>query len=186
VVVRRPDGSVLKSLGKALGTQTNNVAEYHGLIAALDFAAEHGIRRLRVRSDSLLLVQQVRGLYKVKNAGLKPLHERVTKMKGALEYFAIEHVRRELNSEADALANAALDAGAGSGVSAGAGPPGGPLSPPPGKHASQALKKGAGQKAATAPGVRVHARYSGGALHPMEPLALAEGEEVEITIRRRT
>ena len=80
VIIRKPDGAVLESLGKRLGNQTNNVAEYHGLIAALDYAEAHDIRRLRVRSDSLLLVQQMKGIYKVKNAGLKPLHERATRM----------------------------------------------------------------------------------------------------------
>ncbi len=175
VVLRRPDGSVLESLGKALGVQTNNVAEYHGLIAALDFAAARGIRRLRVRSDSLLLVQQVRGFFKVKNAALKPLHERVMRLKGALEYFAIEHVRREQNSEADAVANAALDAR----------PVGAGFSPAArGESAQEAAgSETRKSKSGNRPARSVRARYSNGALHPAEPLALAQGEEVELVIR---
>ena len=162
VVIRKPDGTVLESLGKRLGTQTNNVAEYHGLIAALDYAETHGIRRLRIRSDSLLLVQQMKGHYKVKNPGLKPLHERAQRMSRALEFFAIDHVPRELNSEADALANAALDGGV-----------------------SVEKSETRNSKFETRPaGTRVRARFSGGALHPREAVALEEGDEVEITIRK--
>ncbi len=178
VVIRKPDGAVLESLGKRLGNQTNNVAEYHGLIAALDYAEAHGIRRLRIRSDSLLLVQQMKGAYKVKNPGLKPLHERASRMSRALEFFAIEHVPRERNAEADALANAALDApytaaSPGPGIRGGDAPTkGGPESAP---------QKGPASKDA---GYSVRARFSNGALHPAEPLELAEGDEVQITIRK--
>jgi len=165
VVIRKPDGTVLESLGKRLGHQTNNVAEYHALIAALDFAEAHGIRRMRIRSDSLLLVQQMKGIYKVKNPGLKPLHERASRMTRALEFFAIEHVPRERNAEADTLANAALD-GPVSGAAAVKSAPA--AAPAPASGASRAIR----------------ARFSRGALHPAEPLALAEGDEVEITLRK--
>jgi len=171
VVIRKPDGTVLESLGKRLGNQTNNVAEYHALIAALDYAEAHGIRRLRLRSDSLLLVQQMKGIYKVKNPGLKPLHERANRMSRALEFFAIEHVVREQNAEADALANAALDAPA-SGVATFQPSLAAPTTPSTNAAASKATTK------------PIRARFSGGALHPAEPLPLAEGDEVEITIRK--
>src|SRR6266566_5028063 len=72
VVLRRPDGTPLESLGKYIGRQTNNVAEYYALIAALDYAAANGIKRLRVQSDSQLIVNQMKGLYKVKHPGLQP------------------------------------------------------------------------------------------------------------------
>src|SRR5712692_443454 len=109
VVLRRPDGTPLESLGKYIGRHTNNVAEYYALIAALDYALAHHLKRLRIRSDSELLVRQVQGLYKVKSPDLRPLHERARKMIASLEAFAIEHIPREQNADADAVANAALD-----------------------------------------------------------------------------
>lgn len=109
VVLRRQDGSPLESLGKYIGRLTNNAAEYYALIAALDYAAARGIRRLRVLSDSQLIVNQMKGLYKVKHPDLRPLHERAKKQAAALEAFAIQYVPREQNRDADDLANAALD-----------------------------------------------------------------------------
>jgi probable phosphoglycerate mutase len=109
VVLRDPEGKIALELAKNIGRETNNVAEYFALLAALDYAASHNITALRVRSDSELLVRQMQGRYKVKSADLKPLHERASKLSRQLQYFAIEHVRRELNRDADALANVALD-----------------------------------------------------------------------------
>src|SRR5580704_12411722 len=109
VVVRGPDGATRFEVGKYLGRATNNVAEYYGLITALDYAAAQGIDRLLVRSDSELLVRQMQGRYKVNSPDLRPLYERARKLAHGLAYFAIEHVRRELNREADELANIALD-----------------------------------------------------------------------------
>ena len=182
VVIRKPDGTLQESLGKQLGVQTNNVAEYHALIAALDYAEAHSIRRLRVRSDSLLLVQQMKGVYKVKHPALKPLHERAARMSRALEAFAIEHVPRERNAEADALANAALDGGATEDVARLF--RGGAVEP--GTSGGTGLKTPASNPAESGRGsTRIRARFSGGALHPSEALPLAEGEEVEVTIRRK-
>ena len=109
VVVRDPAGKLILELAKNIGRETNNVAEYYALLAALDYATSQGIAALRIRSDSELLVRQMQGRYKVKSADLKPLYERASKMARQLKYFAIEHVRRELNKDADALANVALD-----------------------------------------------------------------------------
>jgi acyl dehydratase/ribonuclease HI len=109
VVVRRPDGTTHESLGKYIGRHTNNVAEYYALIAALDYAAASGIKRLRVYSDSQLIVNQIKGLYKVKHPDLRPLHERAKKQAASLESFTIQYVPREQNRDADDLANAALD-----------------------------------------------------------------------------
>src|SRR5215469_2082109 len=109
VVIRRPDGAKHESLGKYIGRHTNNVAEYYALIAALDYATANGIRRLRVYSDSQLIVNQIKGLYKVKHPDLRPLHERAKKQAAALESFTIQYVPREQNRDADDLANAALD-----------------------------------------------------------------------------
>jgi ribonuclease HI len=113
VIFRKPDGSPLEALGRYIGRTTNNVAEYYALIAALDYAAANAIRKLHVISDSALIVNQMKGLYKVKHPALRPLHERAKKQAAALEVFTIEYVPRELNYEADQLANAALDSTSG-------------------------------------------------------------------------
>src|ERR1700680_2332664 len=113
VVVRRPDGTTHESLGKYIGRTTNNVAEYYALIAALDYAAASGIKRLRVYSDSQLIVNQIKGLYKVKHPDLRPLHERAKKQAASLETFTIQYVPREQNRDADDMANAALDSTSG-------------------------------------------------------------------------
>src|SRR5579863_3658255 len=124
VVVRRPDGSPLESLGKYIGRHTNNVAEYYALIAALDYAAANGIKRLRVQSDSQLIVNQMKGLYKVKHPDLRPLHERAKKQAAGLESFTIQYVPREENRDADEMANAALDSTGGVKAAYGAAPAG--------------------------------------------------------------
>ncbi len=109
VIIKAADGSPIASFARRLGKTTNNFAEYQALLAALEYALERGQRRMRVRSDSELLVRQVLGRYKVKNAGLKPLHERARQMIGQLDAFSISHIPREENCEADRLANEALD-----------------------------------------------------------------------------
>jgi probable phosphoglycerate mutase len=106
VVMESADGSRLAAFSHCIGTATNNVAEYYALIAALDFAATNGIRRLRVLSDSQLIVNQIKGTYKVKHPDLRPLHERAKKQAAALESFSIQYVPREQNGDADDLANA--------------------------------------------------------------------------------
>ena len=113
IVLRKADGSPLLAVGKCVGRATNNVAEYYGLIAALDAAAERGVRRLRVESDSELLVRQIKGVYKVKNAALKDLHARAKDLIAQLDWFSIGHALREHNQEADRLANEAMDKGMG-------------------------------------------------------------------------
>src|SRR5258706_5162313 len=105
VVIRDPRGEIVARLKKYIGRTTNNVAEYYGLIAALDYAQSHSIGALRVESDSELLVKQMRGQYKVKSEDLRPLFERAQKMSKTFDSFRIEHVYREQNREADALAN---------------------------------------------------------------------------------
>jgi ribonuclease HI len=177
VILRRPEGRVLAELKKYVGRTTNNVAEYYALIAALDYAHAHRIRKLRIRSDSELLVRQMQGRYKVKSAALRPLHEQARKLAQRLEHFSIEHIPREQNREADALANAALDRRATGAPSASFGAGHRPASDTAAltlatRHSPLATHK-------------VRARYSHGALHPAEPLDLAEGQEVEITIHQR-
>jgi ribonuclease HI len=180
LVVRGPNGDTVHEVGKYIGRVTNNIAEYYGLIAALDYATTHGIQSLKVRSDSELLVRQMLGRYKVKSPDLKPLHERALKLARGLQTFRIEHVMREQNRDADRLANAALDATSGqsgrsqspehSGTAAGhAGPRVDPLGP---------------QKRMTpAQTHRVRAHYVKGVLVPLEPLHLPEGAEVSFDLR---
>ena len=103
------DGKPFKRLKKFLGSVTNNVAEYSALIVALESAERFGIKRLSVRADSELVVKQVKGLYRVKSPDLKPLFERVRALLGSFDFFEIAHVRRDLNAEADRLANEAID-----------------------------------------------------------------------------
>ena len=109
VIIRGPKGEVLAELGEYLGIQTNNVAEYSGLVAALDWAAQQGLTSLKVLSDSELLVRQMRGQYKVKHPALRELFDRAQAKTRKLQQFAIEHVRREANRDADRMVNQVLD-----------------------------------------------------------------------------
>jgi ribonuclease HI len=104
------DGTVIE-LKAFLGTRTNNVAEYNGLLAALRWADNHGVTSLEIRSDSELLVKQMRGEYRVKNPGLLPLYEEARDLAQRIGRVTFEHVRRELNQDADRLANEAMDKG---------------------------------------------------------------------------
>ena len=110
-----PEGEILDEIYGFLGVQTNNVAEYAALIAALEYAVRADVEGLAVWSDSELLVRQIRGQYRVKSPGLKPFHARARQRISRLAKFEIGHVRREKNREADALANQAMDERGGSG-----------------------------------------------------------------------
>ena len=103
------DGGTLAELVGPLGRATNNVAEYSGLIAALQWAIEHGHAQVRVRMDSELVIKQMRGEYKVKHPGLQPLYEEARALVKQIGRVTFEHVRRELNKDADRLANEAMD-----------------------------------------------------------------------------
>jgi probable phosphoglycerate mutase len=109
VVVEGPEGEPRGAFYGYLGVATNNVAEYRGLLAALEHARHQGWRRLWIGSDSELMVRQIRGEYRVKNAGLKPLFERCRRLLAGLDHFTLEHVPRERNAEADRLANQAMN-----------------------------------------------------------------------------
>ncbi|MFN8224110.1 MAG: ribonuclease HI family protein [Gaiellales bacterium] len=109
-VLESPDGSVVASHGEAIGVATNNVAEYRALVAGLERAAQLGVGELEVRSDSELMVKQMRGEYRVKNRELQALFlaaSAAARRVGAVTYT---HVRREHNELADRLVNEALDA----------------------------------------------------------------------------
>ncbi len=113
VVIQDEAGKKVAALSEYLGHQTNNFAEYQGLIAALEYAVKNGHKALKVISDSELLVRQIKGIYKVKNATLQDLHARARELIRHLEWFSIGHALREHNKEADRLANAAMDKGTG-------------------------------------------------------------------------
>jgi ribonuclease HI len=102
-------GELITEFSGFLGSATNNVAEYNGLLAALRYAREHGHRKVRIKSDSELLVKQMRGEYRVKNAGLQPLFQQAQTLAGDFDRVVYEHVRREQNKDADRLANVAMD-----------------------------------------------------------------------------
>jgi probable phosphoglycerate mutase len=109
VRIERPDGSLVVEFGESIGIATNNVAEYRGLLAALEWAQAQNYSPVHVRSDSQLLVQQMLGNYKVRNAGLQPLHAKARRLATEIGGVTFEHVRREKNTHADRLANAAMD-----------------------------------------------------------------------------
>jgi ribonuclease HI len=162
VVIRNGRDEIVAKLKKYIGRLSNNVAEYYGLIAALDYAQTHGIRALRIESDSELLVKQMRGVYKVKSPELRPLYERAHKMAQTLDSFRIDHVYREQNREADLLANEALDETAGNVPGASA------------KSAVRPPEEGAR---------KVRARFRSGILYPLEDLDIPDGAEVDVLIR---
>jgi ribonuclease HI len=163
VVIRDPRGEIVAKLKKYIGRMTNNVAEYYGLIAALDYAQSQGIPALRVESDSELLVQQMRGRYKVKSVGLRPLFERAKKMSQSFQSFRIDHIYREQNREADALANEALDETSGT---------------PSASGSPSKAKASSGNPEPR----RIPARFRGGILYLLEDVALPDGIEVEVQL----
>jgi ribonuclease HI len=112
-VVQDAAGAKLAELSEFLGIQTNNFAEYSGLLAVLDYALKQGHARLRVVSDSELMVRQIQGRYQVKSPGLRPLYEQARKRIAQLERFEITHALRHKNKDADRLANDAMDRGMG-------------------------------------------------------------------------
>jgi len=180
VIVRDGRGEVVAKLKKYIGRSTNNVAEYYGLIAALDYAESHGVRAIRIESDSELLVKQMRGQYKVKSEDLRPFFERAQKMSKAFDSFRIEHVYREQNREADALANEALDET--EGKTSGA---------PSAKRAEAASTKSAPPAAKTEPAGskpeprKIQARFRGGVLYLLEDVELPDGMVVDVSIHLR-
>src|SRR6266446_5746418 len=111
VAINDASGHPVAELSEYLGHHTNNYAEYQGLLAALRYAVEHGIKALKVVSDSELMVRQMKGIYKVKNPELRKLYEEGQPLVRKLDYFEIRHAMREQNVDADRLANEAMDRG---------------------------------------------------------------------------
>jgi len=109
IVVRDGDGAVLAEVGEKIGEATNNVAEYRALLRGIELAAAYGAGDLELIGDSELVVRQVEGRYKVKNAGMKELHAEVKRALADFDSWSIRHVRRAENADADRLVNEALD-----------------------------------------------------------------------------
>lgn len=113
VYIQDEKGVVVGELSEFLGRKTNNYAEYSGLLAALQFALDTGHDRLRVISDSELMVKQIKGQYRVNSPELRPLYEEAKRRIARLQGFQILHVLRDKNKQADGLANLAMDRGMG-------------------------------------------------------------------------
>jgi len=169
IVFEDSDGKVLAHLNGRLGKATNNVAEYNALLAALNCAREQGWRSLKVRTDSELLANQVRGRFKVKNADLKLLHQQAHALISTFDYFSVDAVPRKFTRAADKLANAALDGKAASKL---------------GGHGFSRADRPSPKRGALAPEGKktIRAVYENGVLKPVEPLDLPDGSEVELLI----
>src|SRR5215468_6227100 len=163
VLVRNPKGEVVAQLKKYIGRFSNNVAEYYGLIAALDYAESHGIRAVRIEADSELMVKQMRGQYKVKSPDLAPLYERARKMAEGCDFFRIEHIFREQNREADRLANEAMDEAEGK------------TAEPAASAKTEKPKPAAEVAAKTGQPRLIPARYRSGVLYLLEDMGLPDG-----------
>jgi len=163
-VVEDGGGRVVARLSGYLGHQTNNFAEYKGLLAVLTWAHENGVRRLRVVSDSELMVKQMKGLFKVASPGLRPLWEEAKRMAKSLDQFEMRHTLRGGNQEADRLANEAMDKGMGR-------PAGSSTKPSTGEGAPHPSSKIAGKNTQTIakPARQVFEGYvKGGVVHLLE------------------
>jgi ribonuclease HI len=180
VIIRDGSGEVVARLKKYIGRMTNNVAEYYGLIAALDYAESHKVKTIRVESDSELLVKQMRGQYKVKSEDLRPLFERALKMSKAFESFRIEHVYREQNREADALANEALDETEAKAPGAAAAK----KTAAPAAKSEPASSKSEPSSSKPEPR-KIQARFRGGVLYLLEDVELPDGMVVDVSIHLR-
>jgi ribonuclease HI len=109
VVLKDETGKMIAGISQCLGTTTNNQAEYRAIIAGLEKAVSLGVKNVIVKSDSELMVKQINGLYRVKNADLRPLYLKAVELAGKLESFKVTYIPRAQNAAADALANQALD-----------------------------------------------------------------------------
>lgn len=198
--VRDAAGNAVAELSEFIGIATNNVAEYRGLLAGLEYARDHRAQTVKVYSDSELIVKQLHGVYKVKSPDLKPLYDQVRRLASGFPKFSIHHVPRERNADADRLANLAMDRGARGGFGQVKTTPAAPLRPSSSAHpraASQAepaiaspAARPATQPATHAPGHPEQvftAVVRDGVLRPTGPggPVLEEGKQYEVRIRRK-
>ena len=166
-VIEDPRGQVVARLSEFLGRQTNNFAEYKGLLAVLAWARERDVPQLRVVSDSELMVKQMKGQYRVSSPALLPLWEEARRLAGQLERFEIAHTLRGGNREADRLANEAMDKGMGR--------------PPVGSQSGHAGYQTGGKKLDSPPKTRLvlEGYVKGGVIHLLEG-DLPEGTFVKV------
>jgi ribonuclease HI len=170
-VIEDPQGRIVARLGEFLGIQTNNYAEYKGLLAVLTWAGQNAARQLRVVSDSELMVKQMKGQYKVASPVLRPLWEEARRLARALDKFEISHTLRGGNKEADRLANEAMDRGMGR--------PNGQLSAAPSTQAGGSRSSSPQRKPVATPQV-IEGYVKNGVVHLLEG-DLPEGTFVKIT-----
>ena len=182
-IVTDTQGRTLAELSEFLGTRTNNYAEYSGLLAVLAWALANGHPRVKLVSDSELMVKQIQGKYKVNSPDLKPLWQEARNRIAKLEAFDISHALRHKNKEADALANQAMDRGTGRGGASGAPSSSStavdslPLRPRPAAAATSSAPKAPAQPA---PATMLRGFTRGGAIHLLGGAALPDGIFVKI------
>jgi probable phosphoglycerate mutase len=182
-VIADEDGRVIAELSEFLGHRTNNYAEYSGLLACLQWALDHGKRRLRVVSDSELMVKQIQGKYKVNSPDLRPLWEEARRRIGQLERFEISHALRHKNKDADRLANEAMDRGTGHSAAGRGGVPvpivtGGAR--PTAAAPVSAAKPTPAKPAAPASGQMLRGFTRGGTIHLLGSATLPDGIFVKV------
>jgi ribonuclease HI len=177
-LVTDAQGRTLAELSQFLGIKTNNFAEYSGLLAVLEWALENGHRRVKVVSDSELMVKQIQGKYKVNSPDLKPLWQEARNRIARLEAFEISHALRHKNKEADALANQAMDRGMGRGAGT-AGVDSLPLRPKPSAPTSPAATPVARTPAAPQPAM-LRGFTKDGQIHLLGGATLPDGVFVKI------
>lgn len=165
-VITNPSGETVARLSRYLGAQTNNYAEYQGLLAVLEWAAQNRVNRLRVVSDSELMVKQMKGIYKVKHPSLQPLWQQARQLVARLDGFEMRHTLRDGNKEADRLANEAMDQGSGKKKSEG----------PAGNATGAGAAKPTGSRQ---PSQIISGFVKNGVVHPLEG-ELPEGKFVKI------
>jgi len=109
VVINDKHGHTIGEISRCIGIATNNQAEYRAVIAGLEMATRLGAGQIELKTDSELVARQLSGRYRVKNAGIKPLHQKCVQLLGGFEKYTITSIARRLNTRADSLANQALD-----------------------------------------------------------------------------
>ena len=180
-ILQDESGSVLAELSEFLGNRTNNFAEYSGLLGSLQWALDHGRLRLRVVSDSELMVKQIQGKYKVNSPDLRPLWEEARRRIAKLERFEISHALRHKNKAADQLANDAMDRGTGrSRVPNDPAPPGKSPSKPAVSSASST--NSSRTPTANPPPSMLRGFTRGGAIHLLGGAVLPDGVFVKIIL----
>jgi probable phosphoglycerate mutase len=182
-VITGANGELLAELSEFLGVRTNNFAEYSGLLGVLAYALEHGHRRLRVVSDSELMVKQIQGRYKVNSPDLKPLWQEAKARIAKLDGFEISHALRHKNKDADRLANEAMDRGMKKPRAAGEAEP--PLKATPYPQRSEApadqyIHSGAGKAGSAETPAMLRGFTRGGVVHVLGSHTLPDGIFVKI------